>query len=205
MSKRAVSVRVEIHSDIREMESAEKALQASYHSLSQHLRAHRACRDEPLAPNHGGILSAMFAKGQLTEPQLKGWKRFWDDLRKERESSNAMVGSLTGGSSGGSYSSRELQKARPGPSTRLTEGGARARWVAQSLHFHERGLLEQLIRDTLRTEGYKEIHAHSLSSLGGLLAGYRDNRQCNAAAVSAIQRLLSSIAEKYGVQQFQSA
>lgn len=205
MTKRgAVAVRVTVHADIREMQASEKALQESYNSLSGFLRMHRPCRDEPLAPNPGGILHRLWGRGHLTKQQLYGWQTFWSDLRKERESSNALVGSLAGGSSEGNYPAREMQRATPGPSTRLTREGERARQVWHLLHKHERGLLEQLIRDTLRTEGYKEVHAHSMDYLGKVLSGYSDNRQAVAAATRAVQGVLTSIAEKYNFQPFET-
>jgi hypothetical protein len=192
--------------DVREMEAAEKALQASYNSLSTHLRMHRPCQDEALAPNYGSILYKLYQQKKLTKQQLYGWSFFWDDLRRERdrESSQSMVMGVEGGASQGNYASRELRKKVPGPSARLTKEGERARAIWHSLRSHERGLLDQMIRDALRTEGYKEVHAHTVDYLGGILSGYADNRQKIAAGVSAIQRLLSSIAEAYGVQPFET-
>jgi hypothetical protein len=205
MSKRhSVAVRVStspskpaVHPDIREMQAAEKALQESYNSLSRHLRAHRGCRDETLAPNHGSMLHGMWSKGQLSQQQLKGWQSFYGDLKRAIGSSNSLVASMEGGSTQ-DYASRELQKARPGPSAHWNHHQARMEQVIDNLHNHERGLLEQLVRDALRTEGYKDVHAHTLAYLGNILSGYVDNRQCISAAVSATQRLLSSLGEAYG-------
>lgn len=193
----------QVHPDIREMQAAEKALQESYNSLSRLLRAHRPCRDEALAPNHGSMLHAMWSKGQLSPQQAKGWQSFYDDLKRALGSSNSLVASMEGGSTQ-DYASRELQKARPGPSAHWNHHQARMEQVIDGLHNHERGLLEQLVRDALRTEGHKEIHAHTLPYLGNILSGYKDNRQCISAAVSAIQRLLSSLGEAYDCKPIES-
>lgn len=213
MTKRtAVAVRVTtrpakpvVPPDIREMEAAEKALQESYNSLSRHLRMHRGCRDEGLAPNAGSILYKLWISDKLTKQQLYGWQCFYDDVKAEWGSSNSLVASMNGGgASEGNYPSREMQRSRVGPSARLTKEGVRANEVLGRLHNHERGLLEQLVRDAYHTEGNKEIHRHTLPYLGNILAGYRDNRQCIAAAVSAIQRLLSSLGEAYGLEPFET-
>jgi hypothetical protein len=185
--------------DIREMLASEKALQASYNSLSHHLRMHRGCQQDNLAPNHGSILHSMWQKKQLTWMQLKGWQKFYIDLKGALGSSGSVVSSYSGGQAEGNYASRELQRETPGPSANWNDHSERLGQTWALLRRHERGLLEQLIRDTIRTEGYKDVHAHSLAYLGNILSGYSDNRQCNAAAVSAIQRLLTSIAENYGV------
>lgn len=188
--------------DIREMLASEKALQASYNSLSHHLKMHRGCQKNTLAPNHGSILHGMYMArgGQLTWQQLKGWQMFYADLKGALGSSGSVVSAYSGGASEGNYASRELQKETPGPTTHWNDHSVRLGQTWAMLRRHERGLLEQLIRDAIRTEGYKDVHAHSLAYLGNILSGYADNRQCNAAAVSAIQRLLSSIAEIYGVK-----
>lgn len=195
------AMRNPVPSDIREMLASEKALQESYNSLDQHLRVHRPCQDEALAPNYGGMLYRMWQQKKLTKQQLDGWQSFWEDLMKAAGSSNSVVASLEGGSTV-DYATRELQKARPGPAAHWNLHAVRVTEAWNSLRKHERGLLAQVIRDTLRTEGNKDIHAHSVDYLGGILSGYHDNRQKIAAGVSAIQRLLISIAEFYGFQPF---
>lgn len=186
--------------DIREMLASEKALQESYISLSNLLRMHRGCQETNLAPNHGSILHGMYAKGQLTWQQLKGWQKFYADLKGALGVSGSVVSSYSGGPAEGNYASRELQRETPGPTAKWNDQSVRLAETWGLLRRHERGLLEQLIRDAIRTEGYKDVHAHTLAYLGNILSGYSDNRQCNAAAVSAIQRLLTSIAENYGVK-----
>lgn len=189
--------------EVRKMVESEARVRDSYNSLSHHLRMHRGCDDEKLAPNHGGIMHGLWLKEQLTRQQLKAWQWFYDDLRCAMGSSNALVASATGGgANGGNQASRQLEKAYPGHSSYWNEQANRVEEVIGKLRGHEKGLLEQLVRDTLRTEGHKDVHAHDLRYLGNILSGYRDDRQKIAAAVSAIQRMLSSLAEIYGIPYF---
>lgn len=191
-------------SDIHQILASEKALQESYNSLDKHLRMHRPCRDDALAPNYGSELHKLWQKGHLSKQQLYGWQMFYDDLKRAQGSSMSMVSSMSGGGSEGSYASRELQKERPGPTTYWNKQAARLEDILGNLHDHERGLLVQLVRDALRSEGYKEIHAHTLGYLGNIMTGYKDNRQAIAGAVSRVQALLCSLAEGYGVQPFET-
>ena len=187
--------------DIQEILASEKILLESYNSLDKHLRMHRPCQDDGVAPNHGSHLHALWGKGQLSKQQLYGWMMFYDDLKKAKGASNSVVSSMGGGSTV-DYASRQLQRSRPGHTSGWNKQAARLEDVLGGLHDHERGLLVQLVRDALRTEGFKEIHAHTLPYLGNVLSGYRDNRQAISAAVSRIQALLTSIAEKYNVLPF---
>jgi hypothetical protein len=188
--------------DIQEILASEKALLESYNSLDKHLRLHRPCHDEGLAPNHGSHLHALWAKGQLSKQQLYGWQMFYDDLKRAKGASNSVVSSMGGGSTV-DYANRQLQRSKPGHTSGWNKQAARLDEILGGLHDHERGLLVQLVRDALRTEGFKEIHAHTLPYLGSVLSGYRDNRQSISAAVSRIQALLTSIAERYNVLPFE--
>lgn len=188
--------------DIQEILASEKAMLESYNSLDRHLRLHRPCHEEGLAPNHGSHLHSLWQKGHLTKQQLYGWQMFYDDLKRAKGASNSIVSSMGGGSTM-DYASRQLQRSRPGHTSAWNMQAARLDEVLGGLHDHERGLLVQLVRDALRTEGFKEIHAHTLPYLGSVLSGYKDNRQSISAAVSRIQALLTSIAEKYNVLPFE--
>jgi hypothetical protein len=191
-------------SDIHQILASERAIQESYNSLDKYLRMHRPCRDDGLAPNHGSELHKLWQKGHLSKQQLYGWQMFYDDLKRAQGSSMSLISSMSGGGSEGNYASRELQKSRPGHSSYWNKQAARLEDILGNLHDHERGLLVQLVRDALRSEGHKEIHAHTLAYLGSIMTGYRDNRQAIAGAVARVQALLTSLAESYGVQPFDS-
>lgn len=86
--------------------------------------------------------------------------------------------------------------------TSITPAGAQFQEIWEFLREEERGLVEQLTRDYYRASGEREIHAPTLPTLGFILSGYRDNRQQIAAGVTAIQRLLNSVAQFYRLPIF---
>jgi hypothetical protein len=186
--------------EIEAMEEADKRLQDSYHSLSAYIRVHRRCVDDKLEPTDGTILHTLWRKGQLTRQHLTAWDRWWRDLKNAAGKSAKLIGNYEGGVDGGGGGNDNA--AYYGPGTYWTDGAYRVEEVWKRLRMHEKGLMEQLIRDSLRKEGLKDIHAHDLRYLGGALSGYNDDRQKISAGVSAVQRLLSSLAEIYAIPHF---
>ena len=188
--------------EFRQMAEAEKRLQESYNSLSHFLKMHRPCDDGAIVPISGTFLFKMFVKGQLNRKQLTAWHWLYGDIKTAKGSTNGMISSAEGSASSADYATRQMERSRPGHSTYWNSQAARLQTVLESLRAHEYGLLQQVVRDYLHHDGYKEIHAHTLPYLGGILTNYKDNRQQIAAAVSAIQRLLSSVGEAYGVPDY---
>lgn len=180
---------------------AEANVRDSYNSLNHYLKMHRSCRDEGLEPNEGSILNTLWRKGQLSRQQAMAWQWWYQDMRRAIGNTNALHVGYSGASEG-NFVSREAERAYPGHSTYWTAEAAKIEEVWERLRDHERGLIEQLFRDTLRTEGLKEVHAHDLKYIGNFLSGYNDDRQKIAAGVSAIQRLLTSLAEIYRIPHF---
>lgn len=187
--------------EISQMLEAEKRLQDSYNSLNQHLRMHRQCRDEKLEPVDGSILHQLWRKGQLSRQQLMAWHRWYADMHRALGSTDKLSVSYLERSDGGGSGGNDAA-AYHGPGTYWNAEAAKVEEVWGKLRRHERGLIEQLFRDVLRHSGIKEMHAHDLRYLGGILSGYNDDRQKIAAGVSAIQRLLISLAEIYCVPAF---
>lgn len=204
MSRRQLthSVRsVQIATEIDQMLDAERRLQDSYNSLSHHLRMHRKCVDDTLEPVGGSILHHLWRKGQLSRHQLIAWQKWYSDMRRALGNTNKLSVQYREASDGGSPGGNDTA-AFHGPLTYWNAQAAKVEEIWGKLRGHERGLIEQLFRDALRNDGCKSLHAHDLKYLGGILSGYNDDRQRVAAGVSAIQRLLNSLAEIYRVPHF---
>lgn len=204
MSRRTVTHSVrsqQVASEVEEMLDGEKRLQDSYHSLSQHLRMHRRCVDENLEPIEGSIIHKLWGKGQLTRQQLMAWHRWFTDMRRAAGNTDKLSVSYQQRSDGTGSGGNDAA-AYHGPLTNWNAEFSRIEQVWGALRSHEKGLMEQLFRDAIRCSGVKEIHSHNLSYIGGMLSGYGDNRQQIAAGVSAVQRLLSSLAELYRIPHY---
>lgn len=193
----------QVADEIGRMLDAEKRLQDSYNSLSYHLRMHRRCVDEKLEPAEGSILHQLWRKGHLSRQQLIAWHRWLSDMRRALGKTDKLTVSYEERADSGGSGSNDAT-AFHGPGTYWTAEAAKVEIVWEKLRSHEKGLIEQLFRDTLRHSGYKEVHAHDLRYLGGIMSGYNDDRQKIAAGVSAIQRLLATLAEIYQVPHFLS-
>lgn len=197
-SARTAATAVAVTTDDIEKALAGEASVSSYMSLSYHLRMHRPCRDDDLEPTDGSRLHVLWRKGQLTRQQLKGWQLWFSDVLDAIGNSNGLCIGYEPRGDGGSASNDHA--AFYGPSTYWNAAQYRVEWSWSQLHFHERGLLAQLLLDALEHLGVKGIHAHDFRYLGGFMSGYNDNRQQIAACVSAVQRLLTSLAETYNVK-----
>jgi hypothetical protein len=204
MSRRTVTHSVRSQQAAREVEAmldGEKRLQDSYNSLSQHLRMHRQCRDENLEPTDGSIIHKLWQKGQLSRQQLMAWHRWFTDIRRAAGNTDKLSVSYQQRSDGTGSGGNDAA-AYYGPLTNWNAEFSRIEQIWGRLRNHEKGLIEQLFRDAIRCSGLKEIHSHDLRYLGGMLSGYNDDRQKIAAGVSAIQRLLASLAEEYQIPHF---
>lgn len=185
--------------DVEKLLGGEARFTESYHSLNHFLRQHRRCVDDGLEPIDGSILHQLWRKGQLTRQQLIAWRTWFADMNHAVGSSNKLTASYEPRGDG---SASNDVVAFHGPGTYWSAAQSRIEAVWAALRCHERGLIEQLFRDALKHSGFKTIHAHDLRYLGGFLSGYNDDRQKISAGVSAIQRLLTSLAEIYRVPHY---
>ena len=168
--------------------------------------------DEDLILQDGSMLEDMRRRGKLRRHQIVAWQK-WNCLISAHGSTNGMVSSYeeqvdkSGPGAADAYmfeSRAALERAivKSHPYIYITPAGVEFQAVWGYLRREERGLIEQITRDYHRASGNRDINAPTIAALGFVLSGYHDNRQQIAAGVTAVQRLLNSVAEFYGLPSF---